>query len=85
MKWAFTGVQALTLTGPSVTGQGALTFTLARTGQYTLHATLDDGTTLEKSITVIVDDAPPGPRRWTRHQIPIQRRCRWGPGRRRSC
>ena len=61
LKWDFAGVQALTLTGPSVTGQGALTFTLARTGQYTLQAALDNGTTLEKSLTVIVDDAPPGP------------------------
>jgi hypothetical protein len=61
LKWSFTGAQAVTLTGPSVAGLGALTFTLARTGQYTLHAALDDGTTLEKSITVIVDDAPPSP------------------------
>ena len=61
LTWAFAGAQTLTLTGPSVAGQGALTFTLARAGQYTLHAALDNGTSLEKSVTVIVDDAPPGP------------------------
>ena len=61
LTWAFAGAQALTLTGPSVTGQGVLTFTLARTGQYTLQASLDDGITQEKSLTVVVDDAPPDP------------------------
>ena len=61
LTWDFAGVQALTLTGPSVTGQGSLTFTLARTGQYTLRATLDDGTPLERRLTVIVEETPPGP------------------------
>ena len=58
LKWNFTGAQVLTLTGPSVAGQGTLTFTLARTGQYTLHAALDNGTTLDRSLTVVVEDAP---------------------------
>jgi hypothetical protein len=61
LNWSFAGVQDLTLTGPSVTGQGTLTFTLARTGQYTLHAALEDGTILDKSITVVVDGAPVDP------------------------
>ena len=61
LKWDFAGVQALTLTGPSVTGQGSLTFTLAHTGQYALRAALEDGTILERSLTVIVEAPPPGP------------------------
>jgi hypothetical protein len=61
LKWAFTGAQTVTLTGPSVSGQGAQAVMLARSGQYTLRAAFDDGTTIEKSLTVVVDDAPVGP------------------------
>lgn len=61
LKWDFAGVRTITLAGPSITGQGTLTFIPARTGQYTLHATLDDGATLRSHATVIVEDAPPGP------------------------
>lgn len=61
LRWDFAGVRAITVLGPSMTGQGSLTFVPASTGRYTLHVTLDDGSTLESHATVVVEEAAPGP------------------------